>query len=270
MPLDSPLPQVSLVMPIYNRQDYLPTAIESIQAQTYPDWELILWDDQSTDRSLEIARHFSLQDARIRVVAAPHQGFSRSLESALGLARGTYLGWVDSDDRLCPAALAETVAILNQHPTIGMVYTDYDLIDIHNQVLGRGIRCAIPYSKNRLLVEFMTFHFRLMRRSVFEQAGGIDPSLDLVPDYDLCLRLAEVTPIHHLPQPLYEYRVHPHSMSHQQRLELIGNSKIAVERALQRRGLADTYALHVELVQSDGEVLSQFSLRRKVSPDGVS
>jgi glycosyltransferase involved in cell wall biosynthesis len=48
-------------MPVYNRQDYLSTAIESIQAQTYPDWELILWDDQSTDRSLEIARHFSLQ-----------------------------------------------------------------------------------------------------------------------------------------------------------------------------------------------------------------
>jgi cellulose synthase/poly-beta-1,6-N-acetylglucosamine synthase-like glycosyltransferase len=81
------------------------------------------------------------------VVAAPHQGFSRSLASALGLTRGTYLGWVDSDDRLRPTALAATVAVLNQQPTIGMVYTDYDRIDIHNQVLGRGIRCAILYQQ---------------------------------------------------------------------------------------------------------------------------
>jgi glycosyltransferase involved in cell wall biosynthesis len=256
-------PKISLVIPIYNREDYLPAAVKSILAQTYPHFELILWDDQSTDRSLLIAQQYAQQDGRVRVVAALHQGFTRSLDAAFALATGTYLGWVDSDDRLTPTALAETATILDTYAQVGMVYTDYFLMDAQNQRLGLGQRCGISYSKNRLLVEFMTFHFRLMRRSVFELAGGIDPTLELIPDYDLCLRLSEVTEICHLCHPLYEYRVHAESMSHQRQLETIRNSQQAVERALQRRGLADVYELEVHLLQENNEVVSQFALRRK-------
>jgi glycosyltransferase involved in cell wall biosynthesis len=121
--------KISLVILVYNRQDYLALAIESILSQTYPDFELILWDDQSQDCSLEIAQQYANQDPRVRVVAALHRGFSGSLQAAFELATGTYLGWVDSDDRLTPTALAETATILDTYAQVGMVYTDYFLID---------------------------------------------------------------------------------------------------------------------------------------------
>ena len=116
---------VSLIIPIYNREAYLPPLIASILAQTYPDFELILWDDGSTDKSLAIAQHHATLDPRLRVIAAPHQGYTPALRAAFALATGTYIGWVDSDDILAPTALAETVHILDTHPDVGLGYRNY-------------------------------------------------------------------------------------------------------------------------------------------------
>ena len=260
---------VSLVIPIYNRAAYLPPLIASILAQTYPHFELILWDDRSTDTSLQIAQHHATLDPRIRVIAAPHQGYTPSLSAAFTLTHGSYLGWVDSDDLLTPTALAETVHILNTQPNIGMVYTDYHHIDPHGTLLSPGTRSQTPYSPDRLLVEFMTFHFRLIHRSCFEQIGGIDPRSGLVPDYDLCLRLSEVCQIHHHPHSLYHYRIHPDSMSHQRQRETIADSQAAVERALHRRGLSDRYQLNVQITQTDTQLKSRFLIEPKQIPQLV-
>lgn len=264
------MPTISIAIAVYNRQSYLAAAIESVLAQSYQDFELLIWDDGSTDSSLKIAQHYATLDARVRVVAALHQGFTPSLKSAFALSSGTYIGWVDSDDLLAPTALEQTTAVLDSQPQVGLVYTNHRLINGVNEVLGPGWRCSIPYSKNRLLVDFMVFHFRLMRRSLFEQVGGIDAAVELVPDYDLCLRLSEVTEFHHLPRSLYDYRIHPQSMSQQQQLETIRNSQAAVERALQRRELADRYELQVKLLQQEGELMSQFALRKKQVSNGVN
>jgi hypothetical protein len=112
-------------------------------------------------------------------------------------------------------------------------------------VAGYGHRCQIPYSKDRLLVDFMTFHFRLMRRESFEQASEINPYFEATIDYDLCLRLSEVTQIKHLRVPLYEYRVHPQSMSSQGMSRQVQYAKAAVEQAITRRGLAKMYRIEV-------------------------
>ena len=113
---------------------------------------------------------------------------------------------------------------------------------------------------------FMTFHFRLIHRSCFEQIGGIDPRSGLVPDYDLCLRLSEVCQIHHHPHSLYHYRIHPDSMSHQRQRETIADSQAAVERALHRRGLSDRYQLNVQLTQTDTQLKSRFLIEPKPVP----
>jgi glycosyltransferase involved in cell wall biosynthesis len=234
-------PKVSLILTVHNREQYLEEAIASVQAQTYPHYELILWDDGSTDRSGKIAAHFAQQDPRIKHFTSPQQGRNTALRAAHQQADGDYLGWIDSDDRLTPA----TVGFLNAEPDIGMVYTDHQIIDTQGTLKGYGHRCQLLYSKDRLLVDFMTFHFRLMRRESFEQAGGIDPYFKSAIDYDLCLRLSEITQIKHLKVPLYEYRVHPQSMSHQSRSRQVEYAKAAVEKAIARRGLSQTYRLEV-------------------------
>lgn len=241
-------PVISIVIPVYNREDYLKFAIESVLRQTFNDFELIIWDDGSTDKSVEIASQYAKQDKRVKVIAARHQGFSISLKAAFSICSGKYVGWIDSDDIIAPTTLVETVKILEDNPEIGLVYTDYLLIDKDNKILGKGTRCQIPYSKDRLLVDFMTFHFRLMRKEVFEQAGGINEISGPVPDYDLCLRLSEITEIYHLKQPLYYYRKHSDNMSDNERIELIYSSQNAIARALQRRGLDKNYEINVEII----------------------
>jgi glycosyltransferase involved in cell wall biosynthesis len=238
-------------MTVYNREQYLEEALCSIQAQTYLYYELILWDDGSTDNSGEIAAHHAAQDPRIRYFRAKHQGKNAALRAAHQQAEGDYLGWIDSDEssaprvRLTPATLAATVSFLNAEPNIGMVYTNHQIVDAQGTLKVYGHRCQIPYSKDRLLVDFMTFHFRLIRRERFDACGGIDPYFEAAIDYDLCLRLSEVTQIKHLKVPLYEYRVYPQSMSHQSRSRQVQYAKAAIERAIVRRGLAKTYRLEV-------------------------
>jgi glycosyltransferase involved in cell wall biosynthesis len=247
---------VSIVMTVYNRERYLSAAIESVLAQTYPNFELIIWDDGSTDNSLNIARSYAKLDSRITALAAEHRGVSYSLLAAIRQSTFPYFGCVDSDDLLAPKALAETVPILDANPQVGVVYTNYLTIDENDCVGGEGELCKIPYSPEQLLVDPIVFHFRLIRRSAYNNCGGIDPKFASAFDYELCLRLSEVAEIRKLNKSLYYYRIHRHNFSRQHRAEQILLCRTAVEQALQRRGLADKLELGVELT-------SQFRLRQK-------
>ena len=251
---------ISIVITTYNQEQYLHAAIASILAQTRRDFELLIWDDGSTDRSVDVARQYAMQDERVRVVATENRGRGLALKAAIAQTTGTYIGWVDQDDWLAPTALEETAVVLDAQPQVGLVYTDYLVIDEKGKVIDYGQRCRIPYSKERLLIDFMTFHFRLFRRSVFEQAGGIDEAFEYIEDYDLCLRLSEVTQVRHVQKPLYYYRVHLESLSQRKRVEQISLSCQAIARALERRGLADY--IDVNLVNN------QFSLRWKMPMRG--
>ena len=250
------MPTVSIVMPAYNRERFIPAAIGSILRQTCTDFELIIWDDGSTDRTIEAARKAAGNDPRVRVVGGAHAGISGAINSGAKLATGKYLGTVDSDDALMPTALAETARYLDEHPDVAMVYTDYLAMDEAGNVKGLGNRTKIPYSKDRLLIDFMTFHFRLMRREWFERLGGFDVSMDAAEDYDFCLRLSEQAEIRHLPQPLYLYRVHGNSISTSNRLHQIMLAREAIARALERRGMSRQFEVDVELI-------GRFRLKKK-------
>jgi glycosyltransferase involved in cell wall biosynthesis len=238
------VPPVSLVIPVYNRQRYLALTIKSILAQTYPYFELLVWDDGSSDLSTKIARYHALRDSRIRLIEAPHQGVAASLQSAIASTTGQYIGWVDSDDLLAPHALAETVATLERQSEIGLVYSDYLVIDEQGKEHGLGSRCRIPYSRERLLIDFMVFHFRLMRRSLYEQVGGINPLFERAEDYDLVLRLSEVAEFRHLRRSLYSYRRHADNVTNHQ-AELQQWAHKACTAALSRRGLDQTHWIDV-------------------------
>ena len=114
---------ISIIMTVYNRERYLANAIKSVLTQTRSDFELLIWDDGSTDRSVEIARNAAQNDPRVRVVAAEHRGQTRSLQAAIAQTTCPYFGWVDSDDLLAPTALSETAAVLDARPEVGLVYT---------------------------------------------------------------------------------------------------------------------------------------------------
>ena len=164
------------------------------------------------------------------------------------MARGKYVGWVDGDDILVNDALAKTVEFLEEHAAVLMVYTDYVFIDEWNRVVGPS-RQTLPYSRENLLLDFMTFHFRLFRREAWALTGGIDPSLTMAPDWDFCLKVSEVGSIEKINEVLYCYRLHGGSVSQTRRLEQIENSEKAVRNALKRRGMEGKFELVVKVFE---------------------
>ncbi|MEH2193533.1 MAG: CHAT domain-containing protein [Nostoc sp.] len=241
-------PLISIVIVNYNRESYLGVAIASVLAQTWQDLELLIWDNGSTDGSVAIAHAYAQRDERVRVVEADNQGVAAACKAAIGQTSGTYVGILDNDDILAPTAIAQTATVLNHHPETGFVYTDYLNIDQNGKVIGYGHRCSIPYSPVGLLVNFMTFHFRLMRRSVYDRVGGVNESFSCSAyDYDLCLRLSEVAEVRRVQEPLYLYRNHSQSISVTRKKEQILWSAKAIAQALWRRGLADKLQIDVEL-----------------------
>ena len=250
-------PKVSVIMTVYNRENYLEASIDSIIKQTYSDFELIIVDDGSSDQSLVIAKQKAKTDNRIKVYPSAHKGRAIALNYGHKQGKGEYLCWVDSDDLLAPTALNETVNLLETIPSVGMVYTNYINIDRTGRIIGEGTRCKMPYSPQQLLVDFMTFHFRLIRREAFTTSGGIDIDFnESAVDYDLCLRLSEITEVFHLKRPLYYYRNHSDSISYERQYQQIFNSQRAIKKALKRRKLNNQYEIEVKLNP-------QFLLRKK-------
>lgn len=242
---EKPQPKVSIIIPVYNREKYLGIAVDSVLRQTCADWELIISDDGSTDETLDLAHNFALYDSRIKVLTAEHKGGVHALINGFDAAQGEYVGQLDSDDLLEPEAVELTVKALDEHPEWGMVYTNYRDIDEQGQLTRVGWRCSIPYSKYALLTVFMAFHFRLMRKTIYEQVGGFNTDFDKIEDYEICLRVSEITEIGKIDQFLYQYRQHPQSVNSTSKLEMILLMEKAINLALRRRGLDSVCRLKI-------------------------
>lgn len=241
-------PLVSIAIPVFNTARFLPAALDSVLAQDHRHWECLLWDDGSTDGSGGIAAGYARRDPRFRLLGnGRNNGIGIAMASALASARGAYVGVLDGDDLLEPDALSAMLAFMQARPQLGMAYSQYTEIDEDGETLGLGGRFRTPYSPQRLLVEFMTYHFRLVRGDAYRALGGFDPSMDVSADYDFCLRLSERYPVEHLPKPLYRYRIRRSSVSASQRLRQVRTAFAAAERAVQRRGLDRDHAFSLGL-----------------------
>jgi len=240
-------PAITIITTLYNRERFVEAAMRSVLTQSRRDFEYIVYDDGSTDGSLEIAKRLAAADSRIRLIEGNHRGCVGALKEAHRHATGQLIGWVDSDDLLVAGAIERTSEVLEQHPDAGLVYTNHLVINDQGQLASTKPATPVAYAPERLLTDFFTFHFRLFRRELFERCGGIDDSFTASPDYDFCLRASEVASFIHLPEHLYCYRVHDGSISTARRMEQIENSRRAVENALSRRGMAEKWRLHVAI-----------------------
>ena len=237
-------PLITIAIPIYNTARFLPAALDSLIAQKYVHWEALLWDDGSTDGSGEVAADYARRDQRFRVLGnGRNNGVSFGSSAALAEARGDYVAVLDSDDMLEPDALSSMLAFMQERPQLGMAYSQYVEVDEDGTFLTTGTRFLKPYSSHNLMVDFMTYQFRLVRADAYRAVGGIDAGMPVAYDYELCLRLSERFDVGYLPKPLYRYRMRQDSISHASRLRQVRASFDAAQRSLQRRGLQGQYAL---------------------------
>ena len=203
-------PLISVVIPVFDPDPaHLEAAIASVKAQVWPKWELCLADDASpgdaTWARLEAA---AAADPRIRIVRRAANGhISAATNSALALAGGDFVAFMDQDDLIPPHALLEVAAELVRHPETDLIYTDEDKLD------GRGRRVE-PHFKTGwdpelMLAQNMASHLTVIRRSRVVEAGGLREGLEGAQDWDLVLRVARAAGperIRHIPAVLYHWR----------------------------------------------------------------
>ncbi|MGV3616555.1 MAG: glycosyltransferase family 2 protein [Fimbriimonas sp.] len=205
-------PLVSIVCPSYNHAPFLREGLAGVQAQTFPDWELILVDDGSRDESVNIAREIAADDPRIRVhVNAQNLGTYGTEERARAMAKGRYVAVLNSDDLWEPEKLAEQVALLEANPTCGFCYTLGWKIDEHGEVdRGEDVHHDWPTEPVQELLPHLLYENRVLASSVLfrAEAARFDPSLRYSGDWVALLGPAREGPVACVPKRLNYWRMH--------------------------------------------------------------
>ena len=213
------MPQVSVVMPVYNGERFLAEAIESILAQTFTDFEFIIVDDGSTDSSADIVRGYQARDGRIRFIQLPEnvgEGGARSI--CLQAAQGEFVAQLDSDDLCLPQRLQMQLDFLRAHPDVGAVGTGLKVVDENQAPMNES---NLP-SRHPLIVLNLfcgmlgiSHGTAMMRRGLLLSAGGYDANRRVATDFDVLMRLLWRERIRYanLPDLLYIYRRHQAAIS---------------------------------------------------------
>ena len=242
-------PVVSVIIPTYNRAEYIKAAIASVLAQDFDDFEIIIIDDGSTDDTRGIVA--AIADERIRYLPQENKGRSFARNVALRHATGRYIAFLDSDDCYLPGKLSLQVRYMDANPETGMVYTSAHCID------GTGNRLPAQYlatMSGRIYqaVAFfqpvtITLPTVMVRRALMAETGGFDEAMERFEDTDMWRRLSKRTMIDALPEFTCELRTHgDNQLASQNPKQIIAALKIrqedaAMGRVALRRGLGTLY-----------------------------
>jgi glycosyltransferase involved in cell wall biosynthesis len=227
-------PAVSVILPTYNRSTVLPRAVRSALAQTYPDFELIIVDDGSSDDTAAVVR--ALADPRIVYLPRPHGGAAAAENAGLARARGQFIGFLDDDDEWLPGKLAaQMAAFAGEAPDTGVVYTGRWRIQGRRRAYGpsprilesRGaIHCALVRRTT-----FVPLVCALVRRECFAAVGVFDETLPTSNDYDLWIRMSRHYRFRYLPEPLVVVHATSGSLSASPRLIIEARKRLLAKHA---------------------------------------
>lgn len=220
-------PQVSIVLPVYNGERFLKQAIESCLSQSLNDWELIIVDDGSTDRTAEIIAYYVHADPRISSCRHEiNQYLPAALNSGFSKARGDYLTWTSDDNLFLPQTLEVMKTYLDSHPPVDIVYAGFTIIDEQGVVAEE----RPPLPLEGLLVNNVIGACFMYRKKVQQQLEGYRTDRFLAEDYDFWLRASHQFRIEPLYRQLYLYRRHEGSLSATRRADIfLSQEKVFLE-----------------------------------------
>lgn len=222
-------PRVSVILPAYNAERFIGEAIDSILAQTYRDFELIIINDGSTDLTPDIIRQYAKKDKRIRFFNnRKNRGLIYVLNMGLRKVRGEYIARMDADDVSMPTRFEKQVAYLDANPDVGVLGT---LIEVFGLYMGHGIQKPVVELSDLITDNYVAHPTVMIRASVMRKHGfQYNPEYKHVEDYELWMRMVQVTKIHNITEVLLRYRVTGDNVS------IINNS----EQKERTRQLKDT------------------------------
>jgi glycosyltransferase involved in cell wall biosynthesis len=228
------MPKVSVVIPTYNRENFLHETIESVLAQTYQDFEVIVVDDGSTDNTRELISAFP-----VRYFYQENQGVAAALNKGAELSRGEYIAFLGSDDVWLRYILEKEVEVLDKYPEVGLVYGQFNMMDESGttyKVKGSTFMNSSGIVNRQDQIRELLFLCRifpsvaLMRRSCFDEVGGFNAGLRMNEDRHLFMRMAKRCRMAYIAEPLVNYRVHPNQLHRNEDPEMVEKSFLLVLR----------------------------------------
>ena len=239
-------PLISIIIPVYRIDpDFLRQTLDSVKKQAYPNWECCIADDCSEQLALQqILRETAAEDSRFRIAFRTENGnICAASNTALALATGEFVCFLDHDDLLHENALYEVAVELNAHPETDLVFSDFDCLDQEGHFYKPYFKTAWNY--DLMLGHNMVSHLGIYRRSLIESLGGFRMGFEGSQDYDLALRIADASQpdrIRHIPAILYHWRrsTGHQSFSNQYMERCLQAAQAAIADHLQRRAIHAT------------------------------
>ncbi len=211
------MPEVSVIIPSYNRAKLVVETIESVLNQSFQDFEIIVVDDGSTDTTEKVVSNFP-----IRYIKQENQGLPNARNTGINASQGNYIAILDSDDCLLEGSLEKRVAVLEKYPRVGFTYSQMYIMDENSQITGLH-RLPIPVSGFRLkqkelhdllYVNHIPASTVMIRRSCLDRVGMFNPTfIHGQEDLEMWVRLASIYDSFYIPEPLIKYRLHSNRMT---------------------------------------------------------
>jgi glycosyltransferase involved in cell wall biosynthesis len=230
-------PKVSVIMAVYNCARYVGQAIDSILGQTFTDFEFVIINDGSTDKTADILA--SYDDSRLMILENDRNiGLTKSLNRGIDVSRGELIARQDADDISLPERLARQVTYMDAHPEIALVGSASRWIDAEGATIREWRPLTEPVEIHRRLLSTIPFlhgTFMFRRSCLAEIGGGYDESMPVAQDCELLLRLSDRWDLANLSDILYLHRRHNKTVTHRRREDQVRHLEMVQEIALQRR-----------------------------------
>jgi len=210
-------PLVSIIMNSYNSDEFLEEAIDSIINQTYQNWEIIFWDNQSTDNSAKIIKSYN--DRRIKYFYAPRfTPLGEARNFAIEKCNGEWIGFLDADDIWDKDKLFLSFQELNNssnEDNISLIYSKSNIINKEGDITSKSTKSPSGYIHDKLLIEgdFIVFSSIIVKKDILNQNGNIDENLNYCEDYDLLLKVCKAYQAIGIDKYLTSYRVHSNNIT---------------------------------------------------------
>jgi glycosyltransferase involved in cell wall biosynthesis len=209
------MPKVSVIVPVYNHEKYIAECVESVLNQTYRDFEVVVVDDGSTDRTSEILKRFK---DKIRYIWQVNKGGAAALNTAIKNSKGEYIAWVSSDDIFMPAKLEEQIRYFDSNPDVDLTYTDFYIIDgkgeIKQEICSPYYEDKRTFIYNLLIGNFINGSSVMFKRNCIDKVGYFDEEMKYHADGNMWFRMLKHFKFGHIPKLLLKYRWHESNLSH--------------------------------------------------------
>ena len=206
-------PFVSVLLCVYNGEKYVTAAIDSILAQTFTNFEFVIVNDGSSDRTPIILKEAAARDPRVRIVHQKNSGLTSALNAGLALCRGQWIARQDDDDISLPQRLEKQVQYVTAQNNVGLLGTACDVIDMNGNILPmqevplftthhdlyRELQCRNPFVHTSVMYN----------RELMQNIGGYHKDYPAAEDYECWLRMANITQMSQLPEKLVQRRISP-------------------------------------------------------------